>query len=271
VTAFASVLLLLLGSPFGLWQLWRRHRASALALALAVAALAYPASLAARFTVYGAEAANRSSEFIFVALAFVVAVGAVEFGLPRSRTWGLRPLLFLLGATVIFSGGVIVGNPAWARMPGPYLVGADTRSIDRQGIETAEWTRAFLGPGNRIVTDRTNETLLGTYGEQRPVTSYGDREPAYLAFFARALGPSERAVVLHARVRYIVVDQRLSRALPLIGVYYEVGEPGTYHRTTPIDAGALAKFDDVPELSRLYDSGAIVIYDASWLRSREAS
>lgn len=271
VMAFASVLLLLLGLPFGLWQLWRKHRARTLALALAVAALAYPASLAARFTVYGAEAANRSSEFIFVALAFVVAVGSVEFGLAASRQWGVRPLLFLVGATVIFTGGVIVGNPAWARMPGPYLVGADTRSIDRQGIETAEWTRAFLGPGNRIVSDRTNETLLGTYGYQRPVTAYGDREPAYLVFLANEVGPNEWAVVRHAQVRYIVVDERMSTALPLIGVYYEVGEPGTYHRTTPIDAGALAKFDYVPELSRLYDSGAIVIYDAGRLRSGEGS
>ncbi len=269
--AFASVSLLLLGLLVGLLQLWRNHRNRALSLALAVAALAYPASLAARLTEHGAEAGNRSSEFVFVALAFVVAVGGVELGLAVPRDWGLRPLLAVAAATVIFTGGVIIGSPGWARLPGPYLVGADTRSIDAQGIETARWTRGFLGPGNRIVADRTNETLLGTYGDQRPVTAYGDKEPAYLVYFTKALGPAERAVVRHARVRYLIVDQRMSTALPLIGVYYEVGEPGTYHHTTPIDAEALAKFDDVPELSRLFDSGAIVIYDVSRLRSGEAS
>lgn len=262
IVGFASVALLLTGLPFGVLQLWRRHRTSSLALALTAAALVYPASLAARLTSHGAEVSNRSSEFVFLALALVVAVGVVELGLSRQRDWNRRHLALVACVATVFAGGVIVGSPTWSRLPGPYLPAADTRSIDPQGIQAANWTMQCLGPGNRIISDRTNDTLMGTYGDQRPVTAYGDREAAYTVFFAASVGPAERAALQHGRIRYIVVDLRLSTGLPLVGVYYEVGEPGANQRTVPLDPALLKKFDDVPDLNRLFDSGDIVIYDA---------
>ena len=70
------------------------------------------------------------------------------------------------------------------------------------------------------------------------------------------------------KVRYIVVDHRLSRALPSVGSgnYFERGEPGAGQHTTPIDPAALAKFDNLPLVSRVFDSGDIIIYDGGALQ-----
>jgi hypothetical protein len=57
------------------------------------------------------------------------------------------------------------------------------------------------------------------------------------------------------------VDLRLTTALPLVGYYYEQGEPGSFHRTTPMNVHDLTKFDTIPHINRLFDSGNIVIYD----------
>jgi hypothetical protein len=268
VTAFTAVALLLVGLLVGIPLLWRRYRTSPLALALLAAGLLYPASLASRLTQSGAEASNRSSGFIFVGLALVAAVGIVNLLLAKQRDWGLRHVLTIGVVVTVLTGGVIVGSPPWARVPGSYLVGGDTRSIDAKGIAAASWARVYLGPDNRLVADRTNAALMGTYGQQRPITGYGDREYAYVVFFANSFGPAEEAAIRHAGVRYIVVDLRLSTALPLIGAYYEIGEPGAKQRSTPIDRAALAKFDGVAGLNRIFDSGDIVIYDASELGAK---
>jgi hypothetical protein len=258
---YAAVVLILLGLPFGLRQLWRRQRGNPLALTLAAGALAYPASLAMRLTERGAEAANRGAAFLFVAIAFVLASWLVEqpFGLRLGQKW--LPVA-CAWATIIFLGGVTVGwPPPWARMPGPYLPAADTRSIESQGLAAAEWTRALLGPDNRLIADRTNRLLMGAFGEQRPVTGYADKVQISQVFFAPQLGPAERQILRTGRVRYLVVDRRLSAGLPAAGVYFERGEvPGDVH-TAPIDPAALAKFDTLAGVSRLFDSGDIVIYD----------
>ncbi|HJZ48192.1 MAG TPA: hypothetical protein VKE41_13530, partial [Roseiflexaceae bacterium] len=266
LTGYAAVVLILLGLPFGLRQIWRRQRDSAIALTLAAGALAYPVSLAIRLTERGAEASNRSAAFLFVAIAFVLASWAVEqpLGQHLGRKWQLVACAWV---AIIFLGGVTVGwPPPWARMPGPYLPAADTRSIEREGLSAAEWTRAFLGPDNRLIADRTNRLLMGAYGEQRPVTGYADKVKVSQVFLAPKLGPAERQILRAGRVRYVVVDRRLSAALPSAGVYFERGETSGESYTTPIDPAVLAKFDALAGVNRLFDSGDIVIYDIAGLR-----
>jgi hypothetical protein len=58
-----------------------------------------------------------------------------------------------------------------------------------------------------------------------------------------------------------VIDRRLGTRLPVVGIYFEMGEPETYTRTVPMDPVALAKFDGVDGVLRLFDNGDIVIYD----------
>jgi hypothetical protein len=156
---------------------------------------------------------------------------------------------------------LIAGWPSWARLPGPYLVGADTRSIEPQGIGAAEWAYNYLGSDNRISADRINGLLMGAYGNQRIVTGVSDQLFLAPVFFSSQLTADDQALLERGQIRYLVVDHRLSTAPPMFGVYLESGEPGTHEHNEPIPLAALTKFDMLSNVSRLYDSGDIVIYD----------
>jgi hypothetical protein len=51
----------------------------------------------------------------------------------------------------------------------------------------------------------------------------------------------------------------------LLGYYYEQGETGAYKHTVPLSLQALAKFNDIPQIDRVFDNGNIVIYDVGGL------
>ena len=258
IGGFAAVGLIVLILPFGLWQILRRHRREGPIVTLGVAALGYPASQAFRLVQIKADIAGRSVEFLFVALAFVLAIGLVEFWQPRfSNRKGVTALAICAG--IIFMGGVAVG---WKPLPpGPYLVAASTRSVDSQSISAAQWTRNGLGPNHRIASDRINGLLMVSYGQQYQVTLSEDWIEAPSVFFAPTIGLEEQNILGEGRIEYLVVDQRLSTALPFLGFYFEQSEPNAFQHKTPIELAALIKFDDMPGVSRIFDNGNIRIYD----------
>ena len=272
VVAYGAVASLLLALPFGLWGAWRRYRHNAAALALAAGALAYPVSLALRLTPRGLEIANRASEFLFLAVAFVVAVAVCgpspESAPGHGRTARPAPLrrwappAFGAWVALLFAGGIVLGWPAFARLPGPYRPAAPVRSIDPQAVAAAEWTRQYLGPGNRVASDVSNQLTLAAYGAQRSETN-GYHVPRL--FLSSEVGPEERETIRNWRIRYLVVDQRLSQSLPMIGIYYGMWEPDGYNHARPVGQAALAKFDAVPEVHRLLHSGDVVVYDVGRL------
>lgn len=258
--AYTAVVFILLGLPFGLNWIWKRHRSNVFAFALGLGALAYPVSLVFRFTNKGWEISNRASEFLFVPIAFVLAICVVDVWLARHS----KRILFVacvVWATVIFMGGIIAGWPPWARLPGPYLVAADTRSIDLEGLALAQWVQDYLGPDNRMVADRTNAMLIGSYGEQRIVNGVNDGLNPGSLFFAEEIDADELAIIQQRKIRYLVIDRRLSSSLPMLGIYVEVGEPNTYQHKAPIDKASLEKFDDLIDVDRIFESNNIVIYD----------
>ena len=259
LTGFGAVGLILLGLPFGLWRAWRGHRRSTLIMAMAAASVAYPASLAFRLTSSGWEVSNRTSEFIFVVIGFVVALGFVElwWRRPEQRLW---KSLFVVYATIIFVGGLLVGWPPYARMPGPYLVEADTRSVEPQSVNAAQWARDYLGPNNRFAADRINALLMLSYGRQREVMS-SDKVQVSWFYLADQIGKSEREILHKGQVQYMVVDHRMSDGLPMVGIYFESGERDTQQHTTPVDPAKLDRFEQLPGMYRIFDSGKLVIYN----------
>jgi len=260
ITGIASVGLILLLLPFGLLLSFQQHRQKPIALVLMIVALAYPATLGLRFTSFGLGIAARAWGFLFVGIGFVLAVALLHQ--PHAlKKWAI----FACWITVIFIGGVIVGYAPWTRLPGPYLVTADMRSIELQGITAAQWTKSTLGSGNRMATDRINRMLLGTYGEQYIVTPFGDQVPVIDLFLSEELGKAERAILQAGQVQYILVDKRLSSDLPILGFYFDQGEPNSMKYKTPLDLAALSKFDDLDQVSRIFDSGDIVIVDVRGL------
>ncbi len=263
IVSYAATLLILLILPVGLPQVWRRYRANALALALGMAGLAFPASHALRFTSSGAEIASRTPEFTYLPLAFILALGV-------ERLWSLRPAFprreaaILAGVAILFLGGVTLGSSYWARLPGPYLVAADSRSIEPQGLAAATWSRAFLGPDNHVAADRVNALLMLSHGKQQPVSNAFMGVDVPMLFFSPRFSGVEQRLLYEGNIRYLVVDRRLCSALPMVGVYIEPGEPGE-KQLSILNPICLTKFDDVERASRIYDNGAIIIYDCKAL------
>jgi hypothetical protein len=259
-SGYLAVLLLGLGLLVGLWQVWFRHRRRPALWVMAIAALAYPATQLLRVTPFGLQLASRTPEFLFVPLGLVVAVGVTERWLERARGW-VPPAALALLLSVVMVGGVILGWPRWARLPGPYRVAADTLSIEPQGLAAAYWAGEALGPGQRVAADRINALLMLAYGGQNPVTSSYSGVNVPELFFSESFGPGELAILQRGKIRYVVVDRRLSRELPLGGVYYESGERDARRHNPPIALERLEKYDALEGAYRIYDSGDITIYD----------
>lgn len=253
--ALGSTLLIALALGPGLWGIWTRHRKNPIAVAFGLASLLYPATLVLRLTSAGSEIGNRALDFLFLALGFVLAVAMIRLWAEDGPSLRWRGLA-LGGAMVVFLGGVALGMPAWARLPGTYLVGGDTRAIQPESLAVARWALDTLPPKSRLIADDTNGLLLGSYGGQDPIVGLSW---VYLSPNFRASG--ELAAIRRAKVRYIVVDRRLSRMLPKTGFYFENNEPHPPGAQRPIDQAWLAKFDQVPYLSAVLDSGDIIVYD----------
>lgn len=262
-SASAAVVLLLL--PLGLLIAWARHRTNPLVVALALVACAYPLTLLARFTSVGAEAASRTPEFLFIGIGLVIALGLARFSY-RGRLGATQLATAGVLVALLAVGGVLTGMPPWARLPGPYLVSADSRSIEPEGLAAAGWAQAVLGPDNHFVADRVNRILLSTYGDQQLITTYETGLAFRRLYLTRQIEAVHREIVRDGQIQYLVADRRLTTALPVVGHYFDRGEESVVgRRITPLDPELLDKFDRLPEVSRVFDSGNIQIYDISGL------
>ena len=260
----SSVGLVTFGLPFGLLCLWQHYRRDALAVTFGIASIAYPVSQAFRFTNFGAEITDRAAAFLFLPVAYVLTIFITHFWPTRKLNWKPTSLITCALSAVLLGGIIIEGGPSWSSLPGPYLVVADARSIEPEGIQTASWTLSYLGADNQIGTDRINQILMLTYGYQNIVND-GENLPISTVFFSPQFGSQEVSILRQAKIRYLVVDLRLSTSLPLAGFYFADNEPDAFALTRPISREALTKFNAIPQIYRIYDSGDIVIYDVGAL------
>jgi hypothetical protein len=267
--ALGSAIPLLALIPFGLRRTWRAPDSSPLWRALALVAVLYPLSLGLRLTLAGSETSQRASEFVFVGVAFFAGLLISELSWPRNRLRRMgKALAIATVGLVVFLGGFVIGELPATRQPGPFLVGAEDRSISPPGLAAASFAAENLPPNSRILVDRPNGTLLGSYGGLTPVFGSIKGIPVTRVFFSKSFDRADRRVIRNDLIDYIVVDRRLSRALPVLGYYFEPDERGAFSRTNPINPSLLAKFRHARGLSRIYFNGRIAIYDTSALRSR---
>jgi len=265
-----SVAFIMLGLPFGLFRLWKQHRPNVLAITLGLAALGYPVTQMFRFTNYGAEITDRAAAFLFIPIAYVLAIIITRYQPTRRYGRSITALITCAIAVMLLGGVLLESGPAYSSLPGPYTVIADGRSVEPIGIQAAQWSLSHLGPDNRVATDRINQVMFGTFGEQRIVSEQEDNVNLAPIFYSSHLDQQTIEILREARIRYIVVDLRLSTALPLLGFYYETGEPGAFHLASPISRADLTKFSAVPQINQVFDDGSILIYDVSAL-TNEAS
>jgi hypothetical protein len=240
---------------------------------VALLTIAYPATLAAHFVPAASDLGDRSSTFFFLPLALSCAIVVTTtrrprwLGADRPRTARLVPLI--AGLSFVYIGGVALGSgPGWGLLPGPYLVSAEARTQDPYTLAAVRWAGDHIPSGSRIVADRIPADLLASQAELWPITGPKGRfEPAVL-YFSATWGSYQTSVVKGLSIRYIYVDDRLARSLPVVGYYFYPGETGSTGANATqlrISQADLAKFAHVPGLKAVYHLGPVTIYDTAGL------
>lgn len=239
---------------------WRAARP--LALALGVVGLLYPVVPGGHLTSATAEVGDRASGFVFIGLA--AALGTWWWARRRRRSTAVA---FGLATTVVFLGSVVLGSgPASGQLPGPYQVSADARSVDADNVAAAQWQATGLPADSVVYGDRVSGLLAAAEGGQRTVLHVSTNLDISRLLLAPTVTADDVDLIRSAGLDYLIVDERQSTGLPHQQFYIESGEYGGQDRTEPVSAAALAKFQAVPGVTRVYDNGSIVIYDVRGLR-----
>jgi hypothetical protein len=260
ILGLGSAVLIVLALPLGAVAAWKQRRFHSTVWVLALACLAYAGSLGLHLAPAGAEIGSRMSPFVFLGVGGILGF-AIDRVWPREPARRARLAVLTGWLSVVFLGGLIVGWQPVDQLPGPYLVGANGRSMNPAGVSAATWTGDHLGSRNRFAADVTNRNLVGSYGHQDTVTYFSAGVSTAPLFLSPTFNSDDLAIVREGRVRYVLVDRRLGTARPLTGVYFEDDEPATRPPTRPIPASWLDKFNSIPGVSRVYDNGDIRIYD----------
>jgi hypothetical protein len=252
--ALLAVALLTVAMPFGLFELWRRHRRKPFALIFALAAVGFFGALALRLAPPAWETGNRASEFLFVGLAFVVACGSVE-ALRRWRgRWVTRPLL-AAGIGVVLIGGAISGWPWDSQLAQPLRISADGRSIPSPPLGLAEWAAERAPQGGFAANTADAGLLLEPGGRRAKSGSYPNIEDI---IDDEALAGWQLPLLRRNNLRFVVADRRASGSDSLRGYYFaRQGSDGA----ELLDKSVVLKFNDVPDAARIYTNGPITVFD----------
>lgn len=270
ILSLTSVLLIMSALIPSLCLAVIKHRLlSAAAMVLFVIAAIYPMVPAGHLTNVTAEISDRASGFVFVGIGYIVAAWwfrevpfhrhgkANRFSIPR-LTW-----LLVLGLTVCFVGGAVLSGPDWIYGPGRYLVSADNRSVDQLALQAAYWEGQNLPPGSRVYADRVNGSLAAVYGNQTVLTplANGIDQGSTSTLLLRGALPADSELACAEHIEFLIADVRLASSLPHLGLYIDNGEYLYGFRRKPPSVAALTKFDNITGAQRIFDNGAVRIYD----------
>ncbi|WP_412749882.1 glycosyltransferase family 39 protein [Krasilnikovia sp. M28-CT-15] len=242
----------------------RRHRLLAV---VGLLCLAYPATFAGRLAPEVAEVCDRASTFAFLVLSLGIAWLVSRRAEPVSGATPVRGRRYTAAVVAVAGlasvGGLLLGSgPDWARLPGSFLVVADSRSLDAETLAAVAFSRDHLEPGSTIMADRMPATVLASTARLWPdVHPRAGIEPAML-YFSDTWGPEQTRTVTAMGLRYLYVDTRLAEGLPHRRWYFYAGETPQQRQLTP---AALTKFAAVPGIVTVYRHGPVAIYDLQGL------
>jgi hypothetical protein len=252
--AVLAIAVLLAGLPFGLREVWLRHKKQPFALVFAVAAIAFFATLALRLAPAAWETGNRAGEFLFIGLAFVLAYAA----LTAMRRWSSRPRLTrgLLAAAISLAliGDAISGWPWDAQLSRPLKVSASGGTIVSPPLAMAEWAAHDITKG-RFAAPTADANLLLVPGNKSVLAGpYPDVEDI---LEDPHLGSWQLPLLRRHELRYVVSDLRPASSDVLRGYYFSTG--GSDEGRLP--RNVTAKFARVPGAARIYSNGPITVFD----------
>lgn len=259
----ASILLWIAMLVPAAWRAWRGGslgptRARYVPLGIAVI---FPLLQVARFSAAAGEVADRASTFVTMAMALVVAAWLA----PRLHFY--RGLV-VPGLVVLILGGTLIGSgPDWQRVPGPYLAGAEQRSIDSETVAVAQWFGTYVPDGSRVAADSTFSRLLPNFAPVVPLTQPAGYENMTPLFIAHTVDQQVLELILHNDVDFIVVDTRFVGQTVRSGCYFE-GSCDYGPDANTIKRDQVQKFEGQQGFDLVLD-GPVRVYDVRPLRHAE--
>jgi hypothetical protein len=209
----------------------------------------------------GAELSIRLLTYVALFTAPAVAVvldRLISTAGARDRRSVLKSCGFISATAIAIAlllHSITTGLPQWwNRLPGPFRVDGFINGIDAVGTSRAEWAGTTLQAGSRYFGDLTSFNLLAPLAQLDPLG-----EPGSLYDTDRLI-PEDSLLIGGQLATYLDVDMRMAQQVPITRFFFKadikVGD-----RKTPISEVDLAKFDNFPGISRIYDSGYDHFYD----------
>jgi hypothetical protein len=267
MVGIGSILLIVVLLPFGAVLLWRRNGRSPAAVMMSLATIGYLGTLGLRFVPTAWETGARASEFLFIGVAVVAAVGGLAI-VDRLSPW-LRWTAVVAAAALLFAGGVVGGSSPERRLAHPYRVAAQGAALDPPGVAVARWVRTVLGTGSAVAAEDADANLLLVQGDQARVVTgvnppISGLDPPIDAVLATAtLYRWQLDVLKQLDVRYVVIDRRRASLDVIAGTFF----PRRVERR--FTDAVVRKFERAGA-QRIYDSGDLIVDDLKGVR-REAA
>lgn len=255
-----AIALLAAGMAFGLRRVWRRHRRQPFALLFTLAAFGFFGTLLLRLAPAAWETGNRASEFLFIGLAFVVALAGLDRWRPVRHPWlGRAAATSCLG--VILIGGAIAGWPWNAQLASPLRISAEGRTIVSPPLGLAEWARENV-PNGRFAANVADGRLLMSPGGRWAVA--GENPDIEDIIEEPDLEGWELPLLRRHNLRYVVADRRVLGRDGIRGYFFSRAETAPQERLLP--RSAVTKFAHIPGVARIYANGDIAVYDLEHVR-----
>jgi hypothetical protein len=250
--ALLAILLLLAALPFGLRNLWRHHRHKPFALVFSVAAIGFFSTLALRLAPAAWETGNRAGEFLFIGLAFVLALAGLQNWAPWRRPWiGRAVLTVLLG--IVLVGDAIAGWPWDLQLASPVRASADGGTISSPPLALGEWARRNTSEDSRFAATTSDARMLLSPGGRLALA--GKHPDIEDLLQEPALSTWEIPLLQKNHIRYIVADARNIAHDSTRGYSFSTADELINPKSTVI------KFSEIPGATRIYSSGEMSVYD----------
>jgi hypothetical protein len=254
VVGLASIVVISVVIMIGLAVIWRRQRDHPLLVLSGLMSVAYLGTIGARLVPAAWETAVRASDFLFIAVALVMALAALEV-MDRFRASTLTRSAPVLAAALVLVGGVISGAAPSERVAQPFRVAVGGANVDPAGVAVARWARNELGTGRPMAAEEANARLLLVYGREPALT--GTSPPIATVLRTSTLYRWELDLLRSRGIRYVVIDRRDASSDVTFG-YYFTRQPDGPRDWFP--AAAVTKFERAGG-RRIYDSGDIIVDD----------
>jgi hypothetical protein len=236
---------------------WRMRRRHPLVPVLALLAVVYPATLLLRLVASAWETGNRASTFLFVGVAWMVALAVLTVVRPRAPR-AVAALVVPAVFAAILVGGVLSSWTPSTRLSQPFRVELGGRTTEPQAWEAARWSLTGLGPGNTIAAPAADARPLLTEGRQDARTGSALGINAMLG--SPELARGEREIIRSSDLDYALLDRRVIAFDNSAGYFFGIVGARSATSRLRLDRAVNERLD-VPAVDRLYDSGDVTIYD----------